>query len=842
MGTKKDLYVKLVESLQKLQEENEPTNPALWSRAVAAAKAKYDVYPSAYANAFASKWYKEKGGSWKTKKESISEDSPCWDGYKQVGMKMKNGKQVPNCVQEGSTFKITNTITKKEWAKTPKDYKSVIDGVHYVMKMTDKGTALVPVKIVEMTVTEANVGDFEIGDFVHFKSKNKTGMVMKISGNKVTINTINGPFTGDIKDIQVLYQDGVEESHTGDPNDRYVVRPCKNPKEPWAVWEGEVRVKGFATKEEAQAFADAKNKEQFGEATDSEEKDFHMKLDKLVHSTFGMSPDEEKEKNEATTSDVIKDLDKAKNDLLKKVDVLIAKKKKLYSDVDIEAPMSADEKKLDKDIADLFSQINKLVLQKRSVKKESVNEKFDNTHLGLLKMKTEGDEMNDPQEITVGDYKTRYFDVCPGASNLYKDIESTGVDMNMAVRSAKLQDVLFFIEKHIQRPGYNPSPEYLFAAKNIANEIMKLAKMMNLESEHNYIQGHIDTIAKVVGGESVNEGNAFTGALFKARKEGLTEFEFNGKMYPVKKLDEESDEKEEKLEESKTNILKKIIKEEYHAIKAFMEQNGMEIGKVYSNPVAKSFIKEDEEEVVDEYDVENYEETADFKEFLESYMKSERAELRELKFKSAGVKELLTTIFNNKNLLPKLGFKTFKEVLEFIKFGDQEEQAELETKLKKLGVQVPVFESNLKEMNLASAGVKEVLKQLYSDKKLVQYLGFKDFKGAVYFIKNGMWSDFEELRDDIAKYKKQLGEAEYQGRKVKLGKIMQGDVKKFKVYVKNDKGNVVKVNFGQGGDAKGGTMRIRKNNPEARASFRARHNCDSPGPRWKARYWSCKKW
>ena len=88
----------------------------------------------------------------------------------------------------------------------------------------------------------------------------------------------------------------------------------------------------------------------------------------------------------------------------------------------------------------------------------------------------------------------------------------------------------------------------------------------------------------------------------------------------------------------------------------------------------------------------------------------------------------------------------------------------------------------------------------------------------------------------------QLEEAEYQGRKVKLGKIMQGDTKKFKVYVKNPKGNVVKVNFGQGGDAKGGTMRIRKSNPKARKSFRARHNCDNPGPRHKARYWSCRKW
>ena len=87
-----------------------------------------------------------------------------------------------------------------------------------------------------------------------------------------------------------------------------------------------------------------------------------------------------------------------------------------------------------------------------------------------------------------------------------------------------------------------------------------------------------------------------------------------------------------------------------------------------------------------------------------------------------------------------------------------------------------------------------------------------------------------------------LNEAEYQGRKVKLGKIMQGDTKKFKVYVKNPKGNVVKVNFGQGGKAKGGTMKIRKSNPAARKSFRARHNCDNPGPRHKARYWSCRKW
>ena len=81
-----------------------------------------------------------------------------------------------------------------------------------------------------------------------------------------------------------------------------------------------------------------------------------------------------------------------------------------------------------------------------------------------------------------------------------------------------------------------------------------------------------------------------------------------------------------------------------------------------------------------------------------------------------------------------------------------------------------------------------------------------------------------------------LSEAKYQGREVPLGKRMAGDVKKSKVYVKGPKGNVVKVNFGDP------NMRIKKSDPARRKSFRARHNCDNPGPRWKARYWSCRAW
>lgn len=106
---------------------------------------------------------------------------------------------------------------------------------------------------------------------------------------------------------------------------------------------------------------------------------------------------------EATSSEILKDLDKVKSDLLKKAEILIAKKKKLYSNVDIESPMSADEKKLDKDIADIFSQINQLVLQKRSLKKESINESL------LLEGGAYG-HMNHPFDIemnlTFGDLKT----------------------------------------------------------------------------------------------------------------------------------------------------------------------------------------------------------------------------------------------------------------------------------------------------------------------------------------------------------------------------------------------------------------------------------------------------
>ena len=261
------------------------------------------------------------------------------------------------------------------------------------------------------------------------------------------------------------------------------------------------------------------------------------------------------------------------------------------------------------------------------------------------------------KEIKIGDYQTKYFHMCPGAKGLFDGIESKVDNMDIAVRSAMLQDALFFIEKHILEDDETGSPEgYMLVANNLATNIMAMAKMMGLEKEHHYIQGHIDTIKKALSGEDTKS---------TADKLGESIDEARGSCW---------------------------------------------VG-----------------------------------------------------YQQIGMKD-------------------------------------------KNGKKVPNC-------------VKETTELFYEE----------NGKGYGYTF------EYLRLPEDI-------NEAEYQGRKVKLGKIMQGDAKKFKVYVKNPKGNVVKVNFGQGGDAKGGTMRIRKSNPEARKSFRARHNCDNPGPRHKARYWACRTW
>lgn len=117
-------------------------------------------------------------------------------------------------------------------------------------------------------------------------------------------------------------------------------------------------------------------------------------------------------------------------------------------------------------------------------------------------------------------------------------------------------------------------------------------------------------------------------------------------------------------------------------------------------------------------------------------------------------------------------------------------------------------------------------------------VAFSHLKNGMNYLETPSQNNPPEPQQDFRPTTKygDLDEAEYRGRKVPLGKPMKGDVKKSKVYVKKPNGTVVKVNFGDK------NMRIKKSNPKRRKSFRARHNCANPGPRWKARYWSCRAW
>ena len=263
----------------------------------------------------------------------------------------------------------------------------------------------------------------------------------------------------------------------------------------------------------------------------------------------------------------------------------------------------------------------------------------------VCKGQIKGENLNEAEgQVNVFGYQTQHFDVCPGAQSLYKRIEDENLaeDKDLVIRVAKLQDSLFYIEKVAKEGGIDVTPELIDTAQNMADLIMSGAEKMKLEKEHNYIQGHVDTIKALAKDKTVDE---------------------------------------------------------------------------------------------------------------------------------VEVKDNTEFVLNIKHLLDK----------HVEKGGEIEEDM----------------------------SINEVLAL--------------------------------EIDENIT-------EAKYKGKTVKLNSPMRGDVKKFKVYVANGKNKdgsikVKKVNFGHGGtSAKRPTMRIRKSDPKRRKAFRARHRCDTPGPKTMARYWSCKKW
>ena len=629
----KEYYIRLGEAVERLEEKNCPTDPSKWSYYKSQAKKKFDVYPSAYANGWASKQYGDAGGGWK-KCASEATDA-----------------------QETEFHTQLDKLVHKTFGKSPEEkMNEKFDRTHlgilkYAYKDIDKINPSDPmyVRVAQMLdkLSKQELQQLIDADikFISLLAKNR--LSKKESVNEA-ISRDAAYIHGILQTGQDAAQNFIDDNGLDGEKLSDYVRVNRNNIDGYNVKHyisGERGTVGSVPKLR-QAFI-----KKFKKGKSVNESHFQVG-DKVKMSHGGIG--------------VVKSLDKEDG----------GDDEKYYN---IELPNGEVMKHAPNELT--------LVETDLSVNESSMSD------IDIIAQ--EAKDFKDFVKEFYNEYKDfpKDRDTIKWLKGVYDNRSTSESVVNES--SVEIGDIIFFPP-----------------ANSAATVIGRFGRSVTLKlANGKKVKTVVDKV-KLLAQDNVNEGNAFTGALFKARKEGLTEFEFNGKKYPVHKLEEE--EKEETLAESKLtkNSLKQIIKEEYHNVKTFMEEKygfTPELGKVYSNLAAKPFLKEEEEEVIEEYDVENY-----------------------------------------------------QDLKEFVQF--------------------------------------------------------------------------------MAEYKSDINEAEYQGRKVKLGKIMQGDVKKFKVYVKNDKGNVVKVNFGQGGDAKGGTMRIRKDNPEARASFRARHNCDTPGPRWKARYWSCRKW
>ena len=340
----------------------------------------------------------------------LKEASPCWDGYKQVGMKTKGGRQVPNCVKESvneaamnPVKKVVNAILKKHKIEAMKTYASSVKGAHNIINggYRYEGDYFlsfykVPQDLIEKVGAEmkkAGVKGVEVKKGTISADFTKTGLTHS------QFESVNELKLNDLVGNQYKYVIGSgEEKYLGKNDKKYVLEMIAKALETYLYdhnfalnyLEGSQRkqYESFFEKEVLKPmlskidftlnnfFTLDKDKVKWKLSSN----DTRKMVDEIFRKNSKIPADIKREYyeyrldyagvklKESSKADIIKDLDKAKNDLLKKVDVLIAKKKKLYSNVDIESPMTADEKKLDKDIADLFSQLNKLVLQKRSLK------------------------------------------------------------------------------------------------------------------------------------------------------------------------------------------------------------------------------------------------------------------------------------------------------------------------------------------------------------------------------------------------------------------------------------------------------------------------------------------
>jgi len=476
-----------LQEVELFLEENCPTDPSKWSYYKSQAKKKFDVYPSAYANAWAAKQYKGAGGGWKKcpKKESIDEST-----LSQIHNAAKKGSYPVTLVAIEDGFKVVSQEIVKTPMAVPAAFR-MMQGAHPRAKIH----------------VEDKTGKILFREFQRdrqLRNPSKEMMVVK-DGEVVVI---------DKKDWKKYKSKG------------YMVAESVNE----AVKKGKKYGDWTVTQYEPVEYDDygAPNGGRIKIVNQKTGNDLLIQNDLALRGSKWYVSVNRRTIKDTNPEKVIQQA--IKNSVNEgKITKTFKFPRKTSTDMDeIDADFSRQGIKSNPDfnnntitVTGDESKINKIVKFHRGIE-ESTDSVYESIQEGLMQLgqvlsnpyhtafkpMVEEDEIDDPQELLVGDYQTRHFDMCPGATAVYKDIENKGVDMDLAERTARLQDVLFYMEKHTVKEMESATKEDVLMAKNLANQIMRMADMMGLRSEHNYIQGHVDAIENVAekGNDELQEG------------------------------------------------------------------------------------------------------------------------------------------------------------------------------------------------------------------------------------------------------------------------------------------------------------------------------------------------
>ena len=439
-------------------------------------------------------------------------------------------------------------------------------------------------------------------------------------------------------------------------------------------------------------------------------------------------------------------------------------------------------------------------------------------------------------EITVGNYTTKYFYMCGSAQKVMSRLAG----QDGAEEITRMQDEFYKLEKEVMDAG-EASPEQIKQAKSLYNKIMQRAGTYGFADDiDGYMKSHIDSIEK--GKPKPGFGRTDLKEEIQ-EKYDLYHKTFSGAMqhaysYAKKKMGVTVDPKE--IDNKVATGPKKPSEGKTNTYRLKGKGGNLQI-QVYNKGGSKPF------------ELNMYKEDVQLDEKIAGIVKKSE--------KSGVPYGILKKVYDRGMAAWRTGHRpgttpqqwAFARINSFLTGGGaRKADADLWSKAKGAKKKKESYEigqdyaNHTYEIDPYSApkkkATKESIQEWYENEEV--HDKYRERYGERWIVK--LTETYDKMMEKVPcceecedLFDHVIMEAEYQGKKVKLNdpiRTSENPNKKFKVYVKNDQGKVVVVRFGDP------NMAINRDDPERRKSFRARHNCDDPGPKTKARYWSCFQW